>query len=174
MNHTVIRRAAVQDAALLSELASATFYDTFTGTCTETDMQEFLQHFYNDAQLAVELANPEDHYYIAELNGEAAGYLRFGENEVPFHYDKQLRPLELNRLYVAKDFHGKGVAHELMQLFEDYAAANGYGLLWLGVWEYNYRAQAFYKKWAYQFNGEKHPFPIGSTPQTDEWWSKTL
>ncbi len=170
----MIRRCTIADAAQLSKLACATFYDTFTGTCTEADMQGFLDQYYNEAQLAKELADADDHYYFIEVAGVPAGYLRFGETEVPFLYDHSLRALELNRLYIDKRYHGQGIAAQLMQFYEDYAAANDYRFLWLGVWEHNYRAQAFYKKWGYRFNGHKHPFPIGSTPQTDEWWEKIL
>jgi GNAT superfamily N-acetyltransferase len=175
MNHSLaIRRCAMPDSPMLSHLAARTFYDTFADTCTEEDMHSFLEQHYHEQQLAGELANPADHYYFAEINSRPVGYLRFGENPVPFPYNKALKPLELNRLYVDVQYHGQSVAKQLMQFFEDYAAANGYTLLWLGVWEFNERAQAFYKKWGYRFNGHKHPFPIGGTPQTDEWWDKVI
>lgn len=169
-----IRRCLTTDAPVLAHLAARTFYDTFADTCTEDDMHSFLEEHYHEQQLADELANPADHYYFAEVDGRPVGYLRFGENPVPFPYDDALKPLELNRLYVDEQYHGQGIARQLMQFFEDHAAANTYGLLWLGVWEFNYRAQAFYKKRGYTFNGHGHPFPIGSTPQTDEWWQKIL
>lgn len=170
----IIRRCTTIDAPVLSYLAARTFYDTFADTCTEEDMQDFLEQHYHEQQLADELAAPGDHYYFAEIDGWPVGYLRFGGNPVPFPNESSLRALELNRLYVDEQYHGRGVARQLMQFYEDYATANGYCLLWLGVWEHNYRAQAFYKKWGYRFNGHKHPFPIGSTPQTDEWWVKII
>ena len=170
-----IRRCTAEDAGLLSELAKRTFYETFTGTCTEADMQEFLTVHYSPQQLEQELANPADFYFFAmDENGAPAGYLRFGENSVPFSYNTNQKALELNRLYIDKAHQGQGVAHLLMQFFEDYAKANDFGYLWLGVWEHNLRAQAFYRKWGYSFTGERHPFPIGNTPQTDEWWAKKI
>jgi len=169
-----IRRCNTTDAPTLAHLAARTFYDTFVDTCSEEDMQAFLEEHYHEEQLSKELANPDDHYYFAEIDGRPVGYLRFGENTVPFPYDEQLKPLELNRLYVDEQYHGRGVARQLMQFFEDYAAANEYSYLWLGVWEFNERAKSFYRKWGYASNGHRHPFPIGNTPQTDEWWAKTI
>jgi ribosomal protein S18 acetylase RimI-like enzyme len=169
-----IRRCTVEDADALSALAMRTFFDTFTGTCTEEDMNEFLDKYYSIPRIKQELSDPNDLIYFIEKDAVPAGYLRFGENEVPFPYDNSLKALELNRLYIDSPYKGQGVAQQLMAFYEDYAMQNGYLFLWLGVWEHNYRAQAFYKKFSFRFNGHTHPFPIGHTPQTDEWWVKLL
>jgi len=169
-----IRRCTVADAAVLSELAKRTFEATFTGTCTEEDMVGFQEQYYNIAQMTRELSDPDDLIFFALSGEEPIGYIRFGENEVPFDYDRSLRALELNRLYIDVAFKGKGIAQQMMDFYLQYANDHGYRLLWLGVWEYNYRAQAFYKKYGFAFNGFTHPFPVGSTPQTDQWWSCTL
>ena len=169
-----IRRATVADAEMLSALAMRTFYDTFTGTCTEEDMGHFLNQYYNAAQITRELADPNDHIYLM-MNGEqAAGYIRFGVNEVPFDYNKNLKALELNRLYVDKDYKGKGIGRKLTDLYENYGRDHGYKLLWLGVWEHNYAAQKFYAANGYAYTGVDHPFPIYKTPQTDQWWAKVI
>lgn len=171
---TEIRKATIADALVLSKLASSTFFDTFNGTCTPQDMDQFLDFYYNESELYKELSNPEDHYYLALINDEAVGYLRFGENPVPYTGTEGKKALELNRLYVTKQVYGKGIARDLMQVYENFATTYGYQYLWLGVWEQNYRAQAFYRKQGYVYTGSKHPFPIGNTPQTDEWWAKIL
>lgn len=170
----VIRRCTVADAPALSALAMRTFEHTFTGTCTEEDMAHFLSHYYNVAQMSKELSDPADHIFFAMHQDQPIGYIRFGENEVPFDYDRSLKPLELNRLYIDASFKGMGVARQLMDLYESFAAEHGYQMLWLGVWEHNQRAQAFYRKYGFTFTGHTHPFPVGNTPQTDEWWAKVI
>ena len=169
-----IRRCTIADAPALSVLAQRTFYDTFTGTCTEADMHSFLQEFYNEPRLAAELADASNPVFFAEINDVPAGYIRFGDNPVPFPDDTSLKALEIGRLYVDKAFHRTGIAQRLMQVYLDFAAANDYRLLWLGVWEHNHRAQRFYAKYGFSFTGNTHPFPIADTPQTDEWWSCIL
>jgi ribosomal protein S18 acetylase RimI-like enzyme len=166
-----IRRCTVADAPALTALARRTFYDTFTGTCTEADMQQFLDTFYYEAQIVRELGNPADYTFFAETDGRPVGFLRFLESVVPFPCDARLKPLELNRLYVDEAYKGTGVAQQLTGCYLQFAADNNCDFLWLGVWEHNYRAQAFYRRYGFSFTGYRHPFPIGDTPQTDEWWS---
>jgi len=105
------------------------------------------------------------------MSDTPVGFLRFLESPVPFPCNTCTRALELNRLYVDQSYKGKGVAQELMDYYLQFAADNRYDFLWLGVWEHNYRAQAFYRRYGFSFTGHRHPFPIGNTPQTDEWWA---
>jgi diamine N-acetyltransferase len=169
-----IRRVKIEDATILSELASKTFYDTFVRTCTAKDMEDFLFEYYNIEQVRKELNDVDDYFYFAEVDEIAVGYIRFKEDYS--HYEKvnQWKALELKRLYILKDFHGKGVAQALIDFYFEYATKNNYELAWLGVWEFNFRAQKFYQKNGFMDTGDKHPFPIGSTPQTDIWYWKFL
>lgn len=169
-----IRRCTVADAQALSALASRTFHDTFTGTCTEDDMQEFLATYYSEERLRQELSDAKDYVFFAMQDGEPIAYLRFLESPVPFPYDTALKPLELNRLYVDAAHKGAGVARALMDFYLDFAMENDYRFLWLGVWEHNYRAQSFYRKYGFTPTHYTHPFPIGKTPQTDVWWERIL
>jgi ribosomal protein S18 acetylase RimI-like enzyme len=61
-----------------------------------------------------------------------------------------------------------------MEFYLDYAIQNQYQCLWLGVWEHNMRAQNFYVKYGFADSGYRHDFPIGNTPQTDNWFWKFL
>jgi ribosomal protein S18 acetylase RimI-like enzyme len=133
-------------------------------------MQHFLGTYYNEARVEGELGNPDDYIFFAEVEGAPVGFLRFLGTPLPFPA-AALKPLELNRLYVDARYKGRGVAQQLMDFYLQYAADHGYDYLWLGVWEYNYRAQAFYRRNGFRFTGHRHPFPIGNTPQTDEWWA---
>ncbi|CAN5791647.1 GNAT family N-acetyltransferase [soil metagenome] len=169
MIEVTTRRAGIADAKALAEISRQTFYDTFTGTCTEEDMQSFLEQYFNLNQVMKELKNENDNYYLAELNGEVIGYLRFMEDYESFPHMKQWKALELKRIYINKAHHGKGVAQVLMTLFMNYAIENKYQVVWLGVWEHNMRAQKFYEKFGFVDSGQTHDFPIGNTPQTDRW-----
>jgi ribosomal protein S18 acetylase RimI-like enzyme len=169
-----IRRILLKDAQALAQIGRQTFYDTFTGTCTEEDMQRFLEEYFNLAQVQNELKNENDFYFFAELNGEPVGYVRFMEDYSNFPVVKQWKALELKRLYVLKEYHGKGIAQQLMDFFLSFAEEKKYQLVWLGVWEHNIRAQKFYEKYGFVNSGHIHDFPIGNTPQTDFWFWKFL
>jgi len=96
------------------------------------------------------------------------------EDYTNFPLMKQWKSLELKRIYVLEEFHGKGVAQRLMNFVIQSAQANQYQVVWLGVWEHNYRAQKFYEKYSFVHSGHTHDFPIGSTPQTDCWFWRFL
>jgi len=159
-----IRRVTIDDVATLSTIAKQTFYDTFTGTCTEADMQSFLEEYFNEAQLLKELSNPNDCCFFAVVDGNPVGYIRFMEDYSSLPLMKQWKALELKRIYLLKE--------QLLDFMISYARKENYQAIWLGVWEYNLRAQRFYEKYGFVNSGHKHDFPIGDTPQTDLWFWK--
>ncbi|UEG48596.1 GNAT family N-acetyltransferase [Ferruginibacter lapsinanis] len=169
-----IRRLTIEDAEALSAIGAKTFYDTFTGTCTEEDMQQFLEEYYNIDQVKRELSDPEDYYYFAEIDNVPVGYLRLKEDYTSFETMKQWKALELKRLYVLQTHLGKGIAQVLMKFAINFAKQQNYEVVWLGVWEHNLRARKFYEKEGFKNTGYTHDFPIGNTPQTDCWYWKFL
>ena len=169
-----IRRVTIDDVPALSDIARQTFFDTFTGTCTQEDMQSFLDKFYNDERLGKELMDPGTYCFFAEANGKPVAYLHFAEDYNNFPLMKKWKALELKRIYVLKEFHGKGIAQKLMDFFLTFAQEKKYEVVWLGVWEHNLRAQKFYEKYGFVNSGHTHDFPIGNTPQTDIWLWKFL
>ena len=169
-----IRRITLADVDALTAIARQTFYDTFTGTCSEADMQSFLDQYYSRLQLSAELNNPETYCFFAEASGKPVAYLLFMEDYKNFPMMKKWKALELKRIYVQKEFHGQGIAQKLMDFILNYAAQQNYEVVWLGVWEHNLRAQKFYEKYGFINSGYTHDFPIGNTPQTDNWFWKFL
>lgn len=169
-----IRKISVADVAVLSALAQQTFYDTFKGTCSDEDMDSFLQQYYNTSKLSTELNNPLTYCFFAEVDDKPVAYLHFMEDYNSFPMMKKWKALELKRIYVLKEFHGKGIAQKLMDYFLGYAAQNNYEVVWLSVWEHNLRAQKFYEKYGFVNTGYTHDFPIGNTPQTDFWFWRFL
>lgn len=169
-----IVRATIEDANVLSILAKKTFFDTFTGTCTADDMDNFLEENYNKSKLEQELSNVDDYVFLAKINDENIAYIRFREDYSGFDELKSFKSLELNRLYVQQEFKGKGIAQELINFMNQFAIENSYNLIWLGVWEHNERAKNFYIKNGFINTGYSHPFPIGNIPQTDLWFWRML
>lgn len=160
-----IRRGKAEDARLLAELGARTFAETFAADNTPENMAAYLASAFNAEQQAAELADPRCLFQIAETNGVAVGYamLRSGNALDSVNGDK---PIELVRLYVSRESLGSGVGSTLMQTCIGQANQRGYKTLWLGVWEHNQRAQAFYRKWNFHEVGA-HVFQLGDDPQTD-------
>ena len=169
-----IRRAVTDDAQLLSALSAVTFFDTFNGSCTDEDIQQFIETCFNPGQVYKELQDTDDFYFIAFINDEPAGYIRLKEEESDVIEIKKHRNIELKRIYVLKEYHSQKIGAKLMTFALDFAAEKNYELIWLGVWEHNEKAKAFYKKFGFEDSGVTHLFPIGNTPQIDNWLVKFI
>ena len=160
-----IRVGVTSDAEALAELAAQTFAETFGPDNTADDLAAYLAANFKVESFIEELADPACRYLIAEIVADMVGYakLRWGD---PPAYVRGTRPAELARIYVSADWLGRGVGQALMQRCIDDARESGSQSIWLGVWERNSRAQAFYLRWGFRKVGE-HIFVLGSDPQTD-------
>jgi diamine N-acetyltransferase len=160
-----IRRALPADAAALAALAERTFRDAFEADNTADDMNAYCaEAFTIDVQRRAIVDESMDTLVIEDESGALIAYaqLRSGAPEeisIP-------SPLELWRFYVDRSRRGQGIARELMLAAIDAARTRGARTLWLGVWERNLRAQAFYRKVGFLDAGS-HTFLLGSDAQTD-------
>jgi diamine N-acetyltransferase len=169
-----VRKIDESELSGLAKMAKQTFYDTFVDTCAAEDMVHFLQENYSEATLLQELNKINYHYFFAKVNNEPVGYLLFAEDYTHWSQTKRYKALELKRIYILKEYQGKGVAQVLMDFYLNFATTNKYEVVWLGVWEHNEKAKAFYAKYGFVDSGYTHDFPIGNTPQTDVWLWKFL
>ncbi len=166
----VYRDARASDAAALAEFCAATFVDTFGRLYPPEDLSAYLAAKYTEAVQRAEIADPNIRYRLA-LEGDAiAGYCMMGALEIGIE-DKSA--LELHRLYVDTHMRGAGVAAALMEDCLAWARAKGASALYLGVWENNHRAQAFYKRYGFEHVGE-HKFMVGKAADRDFIWRLTL
>ena len=160
-----IRPATLADAATLTELGARTFRDTFAADNTPEDVEAFLASHYRPELQEAELKDPRNLYLLAEVSGVPAGFalLRDGALEQGV---QAKRPLNLSRLDVDQPFLGAKVGAALMLRCLEEARTRKHDVLWLGVWEHNTRARAFYARWGFTEVGEMH-FPLGSDLQRD-------
>ena len=166
-----VRPATLADAPVVSQLGAATFRETFEHENTPEDMARYLADSFTPERQATEIADPAGIVLVAEHVGEAgdaepAGYAHLVSGGPTPAAVQGPAPLELKRLYVASAWHGRGVAQALMNAALDAARARGARTLWLGVWERNPRAVAFYAKYGFARVGE-HTFMLGADAQTD-------
>jgi ribosomal protein S18 acetylase RimI-like enzyme len=161
----IIRRGEASDAELLAELGARTFSETFAADNTPENMSAYLASAFSPDQQASEISDSRSSFHIAEVDGVAVGYALLRTGKVPDRVTGD-QPIELVRLYVSRESLGTGVGAALMQACIDDAKRRGHQTLWLGVWENNIRAQAFYRKWKFQDVGT-HVFQLGDDPQTD-------
>jgi diamine N-acetyltransferase len=160
-----IRAATAADAAALADLARRTFYDTFAATNDPSDMSIYLAQAYGIDQQTREINDRDMTTLIVEEAGEAIAFAQLRSDHVPECVTGPA-PIELWRFYIDRGWHGRGIAQALMDRAKMVARDRGAKTLWLGVWERNDRARAFYKKCGFTDAGQ-HIFLFGTDPQTD-------
>lgn len=160
-----IRELTEDDIPKLRDIAIKIFRDTFTDHNTPENLEAFLERDYNIDSFRKEFAEPGSQYYFISDNDRPAGYLRLRKNKEVDHL-LGTNTIEIHRLYVDPEWHGKKVGDQLMQFSIDFAAKNNHEWIWLGVWEGNPRAQRFYEKWRFERFSE-HDFFMGEEKQTD-------
>jgi ribosomal protein S18 acetylase RimI-like enzyme len=165
MDKIEITKIELSDIEQLQAIGKQTFFETFADKNTEENMQKYLEEGFTVEKLTAELTNPDSEFYFAKLDNQVIGYLKinFGAAQTEL---KDTKSLEIERIYVLKEFHGKKVGQILYDTAFDIAKQKNADYLWLGVWEENPRAISFYKK-----NGfvefDKHIFVLGDDAQTD-------
>jgi ribosomal protein S18 acetylase RimI-like enzyme len=150
---------------LLAVLAERTFRDAFGARNSPEDMDLHCRRHFSPEIQAREIADRRIVTTLALEGGECVGFTQM-TLEKPHAHVVAKRPAELNRLYVVAERHGAGVAQALMQEALANAAAAGADCLWLGVWEHNPKAMAFYRKSGFEVVGS-HPFMLGHERQRD-------
>ena len=172
MDKIVIRKVGLTDIETLQTISRQTFIETFADLNTEENMQKYLEEGLSVDRLTTELINPNSEFYFATLADKTIGYLKINLGKAQTELKDQ-SALEIERIYVLKEYHGQQVGQILYDKAFDIATQTRANYMWLGVWEENPRAINFYKK-----NGfvefDKHIFKLGNDEQTDIMMKLTL
>lgn len=169
--HPTIRLAGPEDAALLANLGERAFRETFGKDNTPEDLADYLNSHFSPEIQSAELAQPGSLFLILEMDGVPAGYARLHDGATDASLEEsdqwgRQHTMELVRIYLLQAWTGRRLGDTLMQACLEQARQRGVAVLWLGVWEHNPRALAFYKRWGFEPVGT-HVFQLGHDPQTD-------
>ena len=160
-----IRNVNIQDIEKLKGIGKRTFTETFSSDNSEENITEYLDNGFSTEKLKTELIDKNAEFYFAELKGRVIGYLKVNSGQSQTEI-KDKNYLEIERIYVLKEYHGKKVGQLLYEKAIKIAKSKNAEYVWLGVWEKNPRAIKFYEK-----NGfvafDKHIFKLGNDKQTD-------
>jgi len=165
MENIEIEKVTLANIEQLQCISRQTFIETFSEVNTESNLNKYLDESFNISRLTSEIQNLNSEFYFAVIDTKVVGYLKinYGDAQTELKNDKTL---ELERIYVLKEFHGKKVGQILFRKAFQIAEQRNVDFLWLGVWEKNHRALKFYMK-----NGfttfDKHAFKLGDDVQTD-------
>lgn len=165
MHPITIRKIDITDLHLLQQISRETFQETFADSNSQENMNTYLSENLSLDKLRAELSNPDSFFYFATQDTNVIGYLKINKGNAQSEKISD-RSVEIERIYARSAYHGKGVGQMMLEFAIDKARELEADQVWLGVWEENPRAIAFYQK-----NGftefDRHEFRLGDDIQTD-------
>lgn len=172
MEPVPLRDAEPADAPALAAVAARAFRETFGANYPPEDLESFLASAYALPKIAHELEDPAYRCFVAEDGEGLAGYALLHDGAVEPCVAAP-DPIELERIYVLQRALGSGLGQRLLDRCIAEAIRLGKRTLWLGVWEHNLRAQAFYIRNGFEEVGS-HQFKVGNAEDRDLIFQKRL
>lgn len=160
-----IREATKEDAEAIGKVAAQTFTETFEWYNTPENMREYNETHFTTTQILNEITDVKSVLYVALINHEIIGYAKLKSSDTPAELGNSAS-IEIERLYVKKEFHDNKVGLALMNRCLEKAREKNAEIIWLGVWEQNPKAINFYTKIGFTKFGQ-HVFQLGDDAQTD-------
>ncbi len=96
------------------------------------------------------LKRDENGVFIAEMNGEAIGFVACDSNWQGFYENVG----EIHEIVVKDEYKGKGIGKKLIKKAEEYLKSRGHRVIELWVGEENYYAIRFYERLGYVKGGK--------------------
>jgi len=156
------RDGTAADATAIDAIFQTTFCDTFAHLYRPEDLNAFLAKFTPESWVA-ELTDRGFAFRVAQVAGKPVGYAKLGPLGLPV--EARSPAMELRQLYILKDWHGAGIARELMDWCLGEAGRRGAAELYLSVYTDNFRARRFYDRYGFELVGP-YAFMVGE--QADE------
>ncbi|MEC2061284.1 GNAT family N-acetyltransferase [Bacillus stercoris] len=167
-----IKKCSREDLQILQQLSIETFNDTFKDQNSPENMKAYLERAFNTKQLEKELSNMSSEFFFVYFDHEVAGYVKVNIDDAQSE-EMGAESLEIERIYIKNNFQKHGLGKHLLNKAIEIALERNKKNIWLGVWEENKNAIAFYKKMGFVQTGA-HSFYMGDEEQTDLIMTKTL
>ena len=167
-----IKQCDVGDLRKLQEISYETFNETFNDQNSPESMNAYLERAFNLRQLEKELSNLSSQFFFVYFNSEVAGYLKVNTDDAQSE-EMDDESLEIERIYIRTKFQKLGLGKYLINKAIEIAVEQEKNKIWLGVWEENENAIAFYKKIGFVQAGS-HSFLMGEEEQIDLIMIKTI
>ncbi len=168
-----IQVASPLDNIAISEIGKTTFYETWSPVNTEEDMQEYMKTSFDPELLKAELNNGSVNTFLLAFDAEkVVGYAKIRRDRT-YEEFKNDQVIEVERIYVIKNYQDKKVGKALMDKCMEIATEERHKWIWLGVNIDNLKAISFYKKYGFTIFGEK-AFQLGDAVDNDYLMKKQL
>ncbi|QCR32525.1 GNAT family N-acetyltransferase [Lysinibacillus sp. SGAir0095] len=166
------KKCYLEDLQTLQEISIETFNDTFKDQNSPENMTAYLARAYDLKQLERELYNPSSQFFFVYVHNEVAGYLKINTDDAQSE-GMGNESLEIERIYIKNKFQKHGLGKYLLNKAIEIGKELHKKSIWLGVWEKNENAIAFYMKMGFVQTGA-HSFYMGDEEQIDIIMTKHL
>ncbi|MBD7943442.1 GNAT family N-acetyltransferase [Psychrobacillus sp. Sa2BUA9] len=167
-----LKKCTIEDLPVLQKISYETFNETFKHQNSPENMNSYLERAFNLKQLEKEILTISSQFFFAYSNNEIAGYLKINTNDAQSEKMGD-ESLEIERIYIKNKFQKHGIGKYLFNKALDIAVERNKQKIWLGVWDKNENAIAFYEKMGFIQTGA-HSFYMGDEEQIDFIMTKTL
>ncbi|KAI0008561.1 acetyltransferase [Xylariaceae sp. FL0662B] len=171
-----IRDALASDAAAIALLGANTFTTAFGFSVPPRDLANYLAATYSARVIELEIHDAQLTTLVArDDQGVLLGFVQLvrGPTAETCLRGDPASHAKMRRLYVDTMAHGRGIGSKLIAAVESRAKVEGFGMLWLTVWEDNADAQRLYQRLGYVKLGDAD-FVLGDCIQTDWVLAKEL
>lgn len=160
-----IKAVHSDDIKELQRISFRTFDDTFREMNHPDNLKAYLDKAFTKDKLQHELEHPDSYFYFLYDNDKVVGYLKLNVDAAQTE-DVASDSLEIERLYVLKNYQNYGYGKKLLHFAIEFAVKENKRCVWLGVWEKNEKAIGFYEHLGFKKITE-HDFMMGDERQTD-------
>jgi ribosomal protein S18 acetylase RimI-like enzyme len=167
-----IRKVEIAEADTLLAFSKETFYEFFAHLNDPANMEAYSSVAFTSESIMDQLTNANSEFYFALYEDDIVGYMKLNFNDMQNEF-KDKNALEIERIYVSGEHHGKRIGKQLLDFALDIARGKQFDYVWLGVWEDNYKAMGFYERNGFELCGS-HEFLLGEDKQTDLLMKRNL
>jgi len=165
LHNIIVRNAKDRNLSVLQSIAKSTFIATYRAFNTPENMRLYLEKHFSEKAIISQLNNPEVQFYLIEQDETTIGYIKLNKGNSQTESDYP-NTLEIERIYVLSEFHGNGFGKLLLEKAIEVAKQDQLANVWLGVWDQNPKAIAFYERNGFSTFGV-HEFLLGDDLQRD-------
>jgi len=150
-----IQDIKIEDQPKLMTLLERIYQPAYKHLWINEDCSFYLNRFYSNENLELELSDPNAEYYFINYNSKLVGIFRFIYNTAFKDFPKK-EATYLNRIYLGEEAQGKGVAQQLLNWTENRVKLKGNTTIWLKAMDSQKQALRFYEKQGYNYGTNAH------------------
>lgn len=145
----MIRKASINDAALLSKIGVASFLPAHGHSAPKEIIDDYISEYFSEENLKKELEEEDSYFFLLYHEESLVGYSKIILN----HSESSINVKNaayMSRLYLLKEYYNLGLGQRLFHHAVSFCKSKNQKAIWLKVWIENHKAIAFYHKMGFQ------------------------